>query len=207
MPSRQVWFIRHAESMANAGACDEPVDQVPLTPKGFDQAEALANIFTSAPSLIICSPYIRTQQTASPTRNRFPHVPCEIWPVQEFTYLKRLTPEEWILSTPQQRQAIAENYWRTASPDYVDGPGMESFNQLLNRVKMIFEKLEKSQEAFTVVFTHNVFLLAARMLGELSDLSPEEMMRRQTSLYRNSSVPNCGIVKAEVIDGRLTLKF
>ena len=37
--------------------------------------------------------YLRTQQTAQPTIERFPEVPVAVWPIQEFTYLE---PSRWL---------------------------------------------------------------------------------------------------------------
>src|SRR5947199_2089152 len=82
-----VWFIRHAESEANAGLSTTDPMHIALTPKGQRQAQQIAQFFPRPPSLIIASHYIRTQQTAEPTCARFPWVPREIWPVHEFTYL------------------------------------------------------------------------------------------------------------------------
>tara|TARA_R110000823_G_scaffold128520_4_gene256280 strand:- start:754 stop:951 length:198 start_codon:yes stop_codon:yes gene_type:complete len=45
-------------------------------------------IFALSPALIVTSPYTQTRQTAAPTIARFPEVSVEIWPIEEFTYLK-----------------------------------------------------------------------------------------------------------------------
>ena len=82
-----VRLIRHAESAANAGLATTAPDSIPLTEKGQLQARAIADSITSAPDLIISSPFERAIATALPTTERFPHVPFETWPVEEFTYL------------------------------------------------------------------------------------------------------------------------
>jgi broad specificity phosphatase PhoE len=82
-----VRLIRHAESAANAGLATTAPDTIPLTEKGLMQAWALADSITSAPDLIISSPFERAITTALPTVKRFPHAPFELWPVEEFTYL------------------------------------------------------------------------------------------------------------------------
>jgi hypothetical protein len=38
----------------------------------------------------VTSPHLRTQQTTAPTIERFPDVPVEVWPIEEFTYLQPL---------------------------------------------------------------------------------------------------------------------
>lgn len=52
----------------------------------------MAASWTETPDLIVTSPYLRTQQTAAATIERFPNVPVEVWPIQEFTYLQ---PSRW----------------------------------------------------------------------------------------------------------------
>ena len=204
MPPRQVWFIRHAESMANTGAaCKETNEQVPLSALGFKQAKELAGVLERAPSLFVCSPYLRAQQTAAPILEKFPDVACETWPVQEFVYLRGLAFEIFRNTTPEELKVRVENYWNTVSPDYNDGQGTESFNQLLKRARDVIQKLESSSQGYIVVFTHNLFMWALWMLINRSTLMPVEMMRMQTKLYHGFKIPNVGILKAQVIDGKL----
>ena len=56
---REVWFIRHAESVANAGARTREAPTYPLSDLGFRQAAELAVALHVEPELIITSPYIR----------------------------------------------------------------------------------------------------------------------------------------------------
>src|SRR5262245_37165828 len=85
--TKQVWLIRHGESVGNAGLATSEPATIPLTRKGIEQTLRLVDSFRQTPSLIVTSPYIRTQQSAEPTIRRFPMVPREQWEVQEFTYL------------------------------------------------------------------------------------------------------------------------
>lgn len=84
---KRVRLIRHAESAANAGLATTALDSIPLTEKGQLQARTLAKSFTSAPYLIISSPFERVVATALPTAARFPHIALEFWPVEKFTSL------------------------------------------------------------------------------------------------------------------------
>jgi broad specificity phosphatase PhoE len=49
-----------------------------LTELGWSQAREVAANWTETPSLIVTSPYLRTQQTAAPTIERFPNVPVQV---------------------------------------------------------------------------------------------------------------------------------
>jgi probable phosphoglycerate mutase len=88
---KTIWFIRHAESEANAGLAKTYPDTIPLTLKGFTQARLLAEPIATEPDLIITSPYLRTQQTAQPLADKYPLVPTERWPKHEFNFLSPIT--------------------------------------------------------------------------------------------------------------------
>nr|WP_068891044.1 phosphoglycerate mutase family protein [Pedobacter panaciterrae] len=50
---KDVWFIRHAESLANAGLPTSYFGEIGLTIRGIEQAEALANEINKTPDLIV----------------------------------------------------------------------------------------------------------------------------------------------------------
>ena len=118
-----VRFIRHGESLANAGGITSETHSIPLTDRGWAQALEVSESFTAAPALLVASPYLRAHDTAKPTVARFPLVPFEIWPVQEFTYL---AAERCLDTTTAHRLPWATAFWTAADPHYVDGGGAES---------------------------------------------------------------------------------
>ena len=93
MPHMRALFIRHGESTGNAGVPCHDLGSIELTERGHEQARQVAASWTQAPALVVTSPYTRTQQTAAPTIARFPGVPVEVWPIEEFTY--RLCCKDW----------------------------------------------------------------------------------------------------------------
>ncbi|WP_090805507.1 phosphoglycerate mutase family protein [Paraburkholderia tuberum] len=102
MPLLRVLCFRHGESAANAGHATSDPASIPLTELGEQQAHAISQRLAEPPSIVICSPFLRAQQTAAPTLARFPTVRSEIWPVQEFTYL---APARCIDTSAQQRRS------------------------------------------------------------------------------------------------------
>ena len=126
----RVIFIRHGESTGNAGVPCHDLGAIELTELGQEQAREVAASWIEAPALIVTSPYTRTQQTAAPTIARFPGVPVEVWPIEEFTYLQ---PARWNGTRSAERMPHLERYWSAADPDYCDGEGAESFRALLRR--------------------------------------------------------------------------
>ena len=134
-------FIRHGESTGNVDIPASDHSQIALTERGHTQAVAVAETWTDRPELIALSPYLRTHLTAEPTIQRFPDVPVEVLPMQEFTYLK---PSRWNGTSRNQRLPHIEAYWKAADPDYCDGPGAEAFSTLLVRVATTLARLVSS---------------------------------------------------------------
>ena len=80
-------------------------------------------------SILRASPaFKRTIATARPTAERFPHVPFELWPIEEFTYL---SPSRFADGTQDDRKPHAESYWKKGDAVMIDEPGAESLRHLL----------------------------------------------------------------------------
>jgi broad specificity phosphatase PhoE len=162
-----VRFIRHGESVANAGGVTAEPAGIPLTALGRDQALAIALGIEAAPDLIITSPYIRARDTAAPTAARFPNVPVEVWPVQEFASLAFARCEN---TTAMQRRPWVEEHWALADPDRVDGPGAECYAALVGRVRAALRRLSELSISSVVVFSHGQFMKAVHW--EIAAASP-----------------------------------
>lgn len=157
----KVIFVRHGESTGNAGVPSFDLSKLELTATGHAQAEQTAVLWHEAPALIALSPYLRTHLTAHPTIARFPKVPIEVLPMEEFTYLE---PSRWNGTSRKDRLPYIEAYWKTADPGYQDGPGAESFATLLNRVSQTLARLEQlPAEALVYAFSHGQFMQAVRV--------------------------------------------
>lgn len=155
---KRVRLIRHAESAANAGLATTAPDSIPLTEEGQIQARALADSITSAPDLNISSPFERAIATALPTTECFCHVPFEMWPVEEFTYL---SPNRFAGTTQADRKPYAESYWENGDAAIIDGPDTESFDHLIGRVDVMLAKLADHDAQDILVFSHGQFIRAA----------------------------------------------
>ena len=83
-------FVRHGESTGNAGSSCNDLAKLELTEKGREQARQIADEWTEAPALIVVSPYLRAQQTAQPTRDRF-------WVVLTETAKSKLAVGRWLV--------------------------------------------------------------------------------------------------------------
>lgn len=138
--SLRIGIFRHAESLSNAGGRTRSVSQIPLTEKGHEQAQILAQRHVAAPLRIIHSPFLRARQTASPLCDRFARAASRPWPIQEFTYLE---PKSCINTSWIERKPRIDAYWQRLDPLYVDGEGAESFEQLLRRARDFLLRLTR----------------------------------------------------------------
>jgi broad specificity phosphatase PhoE len=194
--TKNVWLIRHAESIGNAGLVTSQPDTIPLTGKGVEQALRLADSFTQPPTLIVTSPFIRTQQSARPTVERFPAARQEQWEVQEFSYL---SPERYRDTTLADRRPFVEKYWSRCDPHYTDGEGAESFADFILRVERAIDGLWSCQPGFVAVFGHGVFMRAMiwRMLFGARPVNASAM-----SSFRHFMIatimPNTSIIKVDL---------
>ncbi len=198
--TKNVWLIRHAESIGNAGLPTSEPDTIPITRKGVEQALRLVDSFTQEPSLIVTSPYVRARQSAEPTIRRFPTVRQEQWQVQEFTYL---APERYRETTGADRKPFVDAYWSRCDPHYVDGEGAESFADFIRRVQQAIDRLWSCQSEFVAVFGHGLFMRAMiwRLLVGAQPVDAGAM-----SSFRHfvaaTTVPNAAIVKLDLLAGR-----
>jgi broad specificity phosphatase PhoE len=152
-----VLLVRHGESVGNAGHATEDAASTELTALGVRQAEAVAAALPGEPALIVVSAYARSQRTAEPARGRYPHVPVEVWPVHEFTYLG---PQAYAGTTVEERRPAVDEYWHTADPHLVAGEGAESFAAFIGRVGDVRERLERAPVSPVVIFSHKKFINA-----------------------------------------------
>ena len=84
-----------------------------------------------------------------------------MWPVKEFTYL---SPNRFAGTTQADRKPHAESYWENGDAAMIDGPGAESFDNLIGRVDAMLSKLADHDTQNILVFSHGQFIRAAAWL-------------------------------------------
>ncbi|MGY4525152.1 histidine phosphatase family protein [Pseudomonas sp. TE21394] len=186
---KNVRLIRHGESAANAGEPTRDHASIPLTAKGLEQARIVAHSHTSAPGLIIASPFLRAQATALATTALYPGAAFETWPIHEFTYL---APARCVDTTVSQRRSWVDAYWQRSDSAFSDGEGAESFRDLVARAMEFLERLEKQSANAILVFTHGQFMNTVRWLLERrpQEINSDAMLDwRQYEIANH--VPNC----------------
>ena len=174
--TKRVWVFRHAESLSNAGGKTLDPQGIPLTENGRRQARDLAWSLKEAPQRLITSPFRRAIETGQPIDARYPAALNEIWPIQEFTYLE---PASCVGTNWADRKPRIDAFWAKLDPELVDGPGAESFSQLLARARGFLEDLSELTTDLTIIISHGQFMQAARLMAQ----RPEENQITAMSLF------------------------
>lgn len=110
-------FIRHGQSIGNAGVRCHNLASIELTDLGWRQAREIARAWTKPPTLIVTSPYLRTRQTAEATIQRFPDVLVDTHPASAATPIAE--PHRSVLSVGC-RAVVGALYLAQAGSDTAD---------------------------------------------------------------------------------------
>lgn len=205
----RLWIVRHGQSagnvardLAEAGRlpridiAERDVD-VPLSPRGEEQACALGHWFAAMPEderpeVVLTSPYIRARRTAdimrdcggfSPEASR--PVPDERLREKEFGILDRLTRAGIEAQFPEQAE-----FRRLLGKFYHRPPGGESWCDVILRLRSALDTLSLHHAGQRVlIVSHQVVVLCLRYL--LEELTEEEIL----AIDRAGDVANCGVTE------------
>lgn len=186
---RDLWIIRHGESRANAAfsaGADEPFpgndSDVELSPTGYEQAAELGRWLAGldperAPQLVVCSPYLRAQQTwaamartaegagAIPTvidercRDREMGI-FELFPPQA---IRRRAPQEF-----ERRARLGDWFYRP--------PGGESPADVALRMRDLLTELDRTTAERILIVAHDAIVVtAAHVLAGVGAPPPADM--------------------------------
>lgn len=201
---KTIWFIRHAESLSNAGFPTDTPHEIGLSEKGLAQAEALGVQWQAELDLIVVSRYSRTGFTAAPLLKKMPQVPVITLPVHELTFL---APSRYVGTTETLRREPARQYWERCDPDYCDGDGAESFRAFCERIDASLQPLRELAEQRIAVVCH-AYVIKAILWRQLHPDAPvtAEYMRDFFSFHLNCVVPNVQVYPFEcAADGELVM--
>jgi len=185
---KKIWFIRHAESLSNAGFPTDTPHEIGLSEKGLRQAEALGTQWQTEPDLVVVSRYSRTGFTAAPLLRKYPQVPVITLPLHELTFL---APGRYVGTTETLRREPARQFWERCDPDYCDGEGAETFRRFCERVDASLKALQEREEQRIAVFCHAYVIKAIlwRQLHPDADFTAD-YMRGFFDFHLNCVVPN-----------------
>jgi probable phosphoglycerate mutase len=201
--STKIILVRHGQSVTNA--VGRAADQVsnPLTELGRAQSREFADRFDCKPTLFVTSPFLRAQQTSEPLRQRFPDVPVEEWPIQEFSFLN---PALHKGTSEADRESHVVAYWQREDPAYMDGAEAESFTLFLDRARETIRRLAATDPGgCIVVFTHGFFMQAIRLMLLFPNATDAELMANFQRFHFLNLIQNIGSLEFEVRDGKIQL--
>lgn len=170
-------FLRHAESLGNLGGIMQGREDYALSEAGHRQAQTVANYLrtelfvASMPTRILCSPLLRTLETARPVQEQCPDVPFQTHPdlvEVDSGIFSGLTWQEAGKRHPEVRDAFR------ASRDWGAVPGGESKIELWQRAEQFLQQMRTQFDANAtlLIVSHGGFIRAA--LSVLSGVGPEE---------------------------------
>ncbi len=199
----RVILVRHGESVANAGGRTPDHIRNPLTQVGRAQSSDFAQRLDCVPTLLVTSSFLRAQQTAEPVQQRFPDAPIEEWPIHEFNFLE---PSRHHNTTEADREPHVINYWRRLDPEFIDGPGAESFRDFLDRAREAVHRLESQNlGGCVVIFTHGYFMQAFRLVLLFPEASNAELMSNFRRFHLVNLIRNTDSLEFEVHGGKIRL--
>jgi probable phosphoglycerate mutase len=207
-PAR-LWIVRHGESAGNvardrayaAGALRIDIAErdmdVPLSARGVEQSQALAEWFARMPAdeypeAVLTSPYVRARQTAElicQGQDRFAagrNVTLdERLREREFGILDRLTHAGIAKFFPDQSEAR-----KRVGKFYHRPPGGESWCDVILRLRSVLDTLSLHYEGRRVlIVAHEVVVHCLRYL--LEELDEAQIME----IDRQGDVVNCGVTE------------
>lgn len=112
------------------------------------------------------------------------------------------SPSRLVGTTQAGRKLIVDAYWNDGDQTAIDGPGAESFIELLRRAKVMLERLAPSTADNILVFSHGQFIRGvAWFIRYGKEAGTAENMRLFRELDTKDPFPNCAGYDLELRDG------
>lgn len=194
---KHLLFIRHGESVANAGGVTLPHADIPLSARGRREASIVAGLLPASPSRIYCSPFLRAMSTAEPYSQRT-GVPLTV--LDELQEFSAIDPALLEGMSGAQRRPIADAYWADADPGRRMGANAETFAEFHTRVRLGIDTLRTIEDG-SVVFGHGIWLGLAYWMTERNMASTPDDMRAFRVYQSGIPLPNCGCHRVSLDEG------
>jgi len=121
-------FVRHGESVSNAGGLTMPHEAVPLSALGYRQVGILASALHVTPSVVLVSCFMRAHETAEPFCERYGIEPEVHQSLDEFSVIDPALIEGL---NGEQRKPFVKKYWDDPDPDRRFGEKADTFADLM----------------------------------------------------------------------------
>jgi len=189
--TRTLYFVRHGQSMANAGAFAMADREIPLS------------AWPLRPAQLYCSQMLRARQTAEYFADAHGLAAQEIAELDEFSYLALATVEG---KAPGDVAVLAREYWQRGDPAHRDDDVADSFDDFAARVEAFLTRLHDFDDG-SVFVGHGIWigLLAWRLQGRAAN-GPADM-RAFRAFQTAMHVPNAGVYSLEIAGGDGTARL
>lgn len=182
-------FIRHAQSVSNAGGLTMPHAEIPLSALGHAQAAALAAQLSAPVSTVWASRFFRTQQTAEHYCKRF-RVRPQIHPeLHEFSVI-----DAGLIAglDGAQRKPFVKAYWDEPDPHRRLGPQAETFAEFDARVSSFRQSMDRLPDG-SMLFAHGIWLALLFWKLQGNRVTDELGMRNFREFQLRLPMPNCAV--------------
>jgi len=184
-------FVRHAESLSNAGGVTMPHEAIPLSERGRQQAEALVDALPTAPSEVMVSGMVRTHQTAAPYCARSGLAPQQHAGLNEFSVIDA----DLIAGMDgPQRRLFVRDYWDNPDPHRRWGSKADTFVEFEARVRGFVAELDSIADS-TVIFGHGIWLGMLHWLLLGNQTRNVDDMRAFRRFQLALPMPNCAVFR------------
>jgi broad specificity phosphatase PhoE len=103
---------------------------------------------------------------------------------------------------------MVDAYWNDGDQAAIDGPGAESFIELLKRAKVMLDRLAASTADNILVFSHGQFIRAEAWFIRLGEAAgTPDNMRLFRELDTKEPLPNCASYELELRNGRWEVAY
>ena len=174
---KKITFIRHGESAANAGGISQPNANIPLTERGIQQAQMIADQWQDSPSQVYVSEFIRTKQTAQPLLDKYHLQPITLAGLNEFnTFGYEIVAG----MTGAERTPLTLKYWKEADPDARYGESGQTYREFCQQVAD-FIPILCSLEEQSIIYGHGMWIRQliwqSLGMGDIKNIRPKEMKK------------------------------
>jgi len=189
---RTLTFVRHGQSLANAGGVTMEDALIPLTDLGLAQAAAVAERLPVKPTAILTSPYERAVRTSAPYCERV-GVPGQT--SEDLREFSAIDSELIIGMTGEQRRPLADSFWAAADPDKRMGIRADTFAEFASRVSDFRSLTMPTLSDEVVIFGHGIWLgmLVWQILG--FPINNSASMSSFRKFQQGLPLRNCAVYK------------
>ena len=182
-------YIRHGESLSNAGAITMPHNAIPLSDTGHQQAAHLARLMDVQPSMVLVSSMIRTHETAAPYCRLHSVIPQIHADLDEFSVIDPVLIEGL---DGAQRKPFVKAFWDDPQPGRRLGDQADTFAEFDARVCTFMNSMGSLPDS-TVIFGHGIWfgLMMWKLLGYSAH--DAEGMKAFRRFQLGFPMPNCAV--------------